>query len=72
MLKNPSARPANNYYHCPASESVHEVDGPRSKIRPFVRLKMITTVQRPNPSRRWTVYDKKIRPFVRLEIITVD
>ena len=34
MVKNPSTHPPQNYYLCPASKSVHEMDGPWSKIRP--------------------------------------
>ena len=59
MVKNPSTRPPQNYYLGPASKSVHEMDGPWSKIRPLVHLKIIILVQRPNPSMRWTVQDQK-------------
>ena len=48
------------------SETVHGVDGPSTKIRPLVHLKIIILVYRPIPSMRWTVHDQK---FVRLSTL---
>ena len=58
MVKNSSTRPPQNYNLGPASKSVHEVDGPCSKIRPLVHLKIIISVRCPTLSMRWTVWAK--------------
>ena len=63
MVKNPSTRPPQNYYLCPASKSVHEMDGPWSKIRPLVHLKIIILVRCPNLSMRWTVWAQILGPL---------
>ena len=38
----------SSFFYHPSSESVHEVDGPSSKIRPLLHHQMIILVQRPN------------------------
>ena len=46
-------RPHFQSFNDPSSESVHEVDGPSSKINPLVHLRMIILAQCPNQSMRW-------------------
>ena len=60
LMDRPSIRPSVSFVH--PSISVHEVDGPSSKTRPLVHLKIYYLVRRLNPSMRWTVHDQK---FVR-------
>ena len=44
-------------------KSVHEVEGPWSKIRPLVHLKIIIVVRCPNLSMRWTVWAQNLGPL---------